>query len=105
MASIASRPGVLMRRLTLLLTLSILLVLPGAASAAGVISSLSVSAEQVHDGAPAVGTVGLVFPAPAPTTVLLFSGDRSVATVPASVIVPAGATSASFPIATNAAAP
>ena len=40
-----------------------------------------------------------------PTTVRLFSGDPSVATVPATAVVPAGATSVTFPIATNAAAP
>ncbi len=94
-----------MRRLTLLLTLSMLLVFPGVASAAGIISSLSLSPDSVRDGASSVGTVSLAFPDPAPTTVLLFSGDRTVATVPATVVVPAGATSASFPIATNAAAP
>jgi hypothetical protein len=94
-----------MRRLTLLLTLSFVLVFPGVASAAGVISSLSVSPDSVRDGASSVGTVELAFPDPAPTTALLFSGDPSVATVPATVVVPAGATSASFPIATNAAAP
>ena len=80
-------------------------MLPGVASAAGSISALSVSPDQVRDGASSVGTVSLAFPDPAPTTVLLFSGDRSVATVPATAVVPAGATSASFPIATNAAAP
>jgi hypothetical protein len=97
-----------MRRLTLLLTLSItaaLLVLPGAASAAGIISSVSLSPDTVRGGAPSQGTVELAFPDPAPTTVLLFSGNTSVATVPASVVVPAGAMSATFPIATSAAAP
>jgi hypothetical protein len=97
-----------MRHFSLLVTLTItatLLVLPGVASAAGSISALSVSPDQVRDGASSVGTVSLAFPDPEPTTVLLFSGDRSVATVPATVVVPAGATSASFPIATNAAAP
>jgi hypothetical protein len=97
-----------MRHFTLLVTLSItatLLVLPGVASAAGSISALSLSPDSVRDGASSVGTVSLAFPDPEPTTVLLFSGDRSVATVPATVVVPAGATTASFPIATNAAAP
>jgi hypothetical protein len=37
--------------------------------------------------------------------VLLFSSDPNVASVPATVIVPAGATSADFTIASNAAAP
>jgi hypothetical protein len=80
-------------------------VLPGVASAAGSISALSLSPDSVRDGASSVGTVSLAFPDPEPTSVLLFSGDRSVATVPATVVVPAGATTASFPIATNAAAP
>jgi hypothetical protein len=97
-----------MRRLALLAALSaaaVVLLLPAGSSAAGIISSLSVDPSQVRDGATATGTVTLAFPDPGPTNVLLFSGDTSVATVPASVTVPAGATSATFPIATNAAAP
>lgn len=82
-----------------------LLAAPGAALAAGVISSLSISPDAVRDGASAQGTVTLAFPDPANTTVLLFSGDPSVASVPASAVVPAGATSTTFTIATNAAAP
>jgi hypothetical protein len=97
-----------MRRLALLAALSaaaVVLLLPAGSSAAGIISSLSVDPSQVRDGATATGTVTVAFPDPDPTNVLLFSGDTSVATVPASVTVPAGATSATFPIATNAAAP
>ena len=97
-----------MRRLAVLATLSVttvLLVLPSAASAAGIIGSLWVSPSMVHDGASAQGTVTLAFPDPAPTTVLLFSSDPDVASVPATAIVPAGATSVTFTISTNAAAP
>src|SRR5215211_6530412 len=96
-----------MRRTCLLALLAItaLAVLPSAAPAAGVISSLSVAPDSVRDGASSQGTVTLAFADPAPTTVQVFSSDPSVATVPATVTVPAGATSATFTIATNAAAP
>jgi hypothetical protein len=97
-----------MRRLTLLVTLAAtaaVLALPTAALAAGSISALSVDPSAVRGGATSTGTVTLAFPDPGDTTVLLFSGDTSVATVPSQVIVPAGAQSATFPIATNAAAP
>jgi hypothetical protein len=46
-----------------------------------------------------------LIPDAAPTTVLLFSSDPSVATVPASVVAPAGQGTVTFTIATNAAAP
>src|SRR3954469_11436405 len=97
-----------MRRLALLAALSAmagLLALPSGALAEGSISALSVDPDQVRDGATSTGTVTLAFPDPANTTVLLFSGDTSVATVPSSVIVPAGSQTATFPISTNAAAP
>ena len=97
-----------MRRLVLLATLSAmagLLALPSGALAEGSISALSVDPDQVRDGATSTGTVTLAFPDPGNTTVLLFSGDTSVATVPSSVIVPAGSQTATFPISTNAAAP
>jgi hypothetical protein len=97
-----------MRRLVLLATLSAMagvLALPSGALAEGSISALSVNPDQVRDGAASTGTVTLAFPDPGPTTVLLFSGDTSVATVPSSVIVPAGSQTATFPISTNAAAP
>ena len=96
-----------MRRLAVLAALSViafLFVPPTGASAAGIISSLSVSPSQVRDGASAQGTVTLL-PDATPTTVLLFSSDPSVATVPASVIAPAGQGTVTFTIATNAAAP
>ena len=94
-----------MRRLVLLSVLSVLLVVPSTASAAGSISSLSVSPSMVRDGAPAQGTVTLAFPDFSPTTVLLFSGSPGVASVPPSIVVPAGATTGTFTISTNAAAP
>jgi hypothetical protein len=97
-----------MRRLCLLVILSasaLLLAAPGGAMAEGVIASLSIAPDAVRDGATAQGTVTLAFPDPAATTVLLFSSDPSTATVPATVVVPAGATAVTFPIATNASAP
>ena len=93
-----------MRRAVVLAVLA-LLVLPTTASAQGIISSLSVNPSQVRDGAPASGTVNLAFPELEPVTVLLFSSDPGVASVPPSVVIPPGATSADFTISTNAAAP
>jgi hypothetical protein len=78
--------------------------LPQAASASA-ISALSVSPDQVRDGASSTGTVTTAFADTVPTTVLLFSSDPSVAAVPASVVVPAGSTAATFTITTNATAP
>jgi hypothetical protein len=95
-----------MRRLAAVLAvLLVSLAVPAAAPAAGMISALSVNPSMVRDGASATGTVSLAFPDPAPTTVLLFSSDPNVASVPATVIVPAGAISADFTISSNAAAP
>jgi hypothetical protein len=97
-----------MRRLALLAALSAMavpLALPAGALAEGSISALSVDPSQVSGGAKSTGTVTLAFPDPGNTTVLLFSSDTSVATVPSSVIVPGGAQTATFPISTNAAAP
>src|SRR3954464_1826821 len=96
-----------MRR-TLLLAAMVIsatgVVLPGTAQAS-FISSLSVSPDQVRDGASSTGTVTTDFADVVPTTVLLFSSDPSVAAVPASAVVPAGSNSATFTITTNAAAP
>src|SRR5947209_15943616 len=69
------------------------------------ISSLSVSPDQVRDGASSTGTVTTAFADTVPTTVLLFSSDPTVAAVPASVVVPAGSSVATFTITTNATAP
>src|SRR3954467_12421410 len=79
-------------------------ILPGTAQAS-FISSLSVSPDQVRDGASSTGTVTTGFADVGPTTVLLFSGAPSAAAVPATGVVPAGSSSATFTITTNAAAP
>jgi hypothetical protein len=90
--------------LALLSALAVLLVPPAAASAEGIISSLDVSPSSVRDGASAQGTVTLI-PDATSTTVLLFSSDPSVATVPPSVVAPPGQSTVTFTITTNAAAP
>ena len=95
-----------MRRLVVLATLCTiggLLGLPTVASAAGIISSLSVSPSSVSGGAPSQGVVTLI-PDTSPTTVVLFSSDPSVATVPAAVVVAAGQDTVAFTITTSAAA-
>jgi hypothetical protein len=97
-----------MRRLTLMAAVAataVLLLLPSGSTAAGSISSLSIDPSMVRDGATATGTVTLAFPDPGNTTVLLFSSDPNVASVPSQMTVPAGAQTATFPITTNAAAP
>jgi hypothetical protein len=97
-----------MRRFCLLLSLSVLgtvLAFPGSAMATGISSSLSISPSSVQNGTTAQGTVSLAFADSADNSVLVFSSDTSVATVPATVVIPAGSISATFPIATNAAAP
>ena len=96
-----------MRRLALLATLAATAVvapLPAARPRPGSISSLSVDPLQVRDGATSQGPSRSRSPTRRPRP-LLFSGDPSVATVPASWSSPPGATTATFPIATNAAAP
>jgi len=90
--------------LTALLISAAVVGLPGTARAS-FISSLSVSPDSVRGGASSQGTVTTDFADTVPTTVLLFSGAPSVAAVPASVVVPAGSSSATFTITTNASAP
>jgi hypothetical protein len=91
--------------LAMLSTIGGLVVLPGIASATAIISSLDVSPSTVQGGAPSQGTVTLVPLDASPTTVLLFSSNPAVASVPASVVAPAGQTAITFTIATNATAP
>src|SRR3954447_22992897 len=96
-----------MRRALLLAAMVIaatVVVLPGTGQAS-FISSLSVSPDQVRDGASSTGTVTTGFADGVPATVRLFSADPWVAAVPATVVVPAGSGSAAFTITTNAAAP
>jgi len=64
-------------------------------------TSLVLNPQFVVGPLPSIGTVNLAAPAPAGGTVVnLVSSKRSVATVPASVIVPEGATQANFSIST-----
>jgi hypothetical protein len=87
-----------------ILSLIAVLVVPPPALAQGTISSLDVSPSSVRDGASSLGTVTLI-PDGTSTTVLLFSSDPSVATVPSSVVAPPGQGTVTFTITTNAAAP
>src|SRR4051794_19124077 len=90
--------------LTALLISAAVVGLPGTARAS-FISSLSVSPDSVRGGASSQGTVTTDFADTVPTTVLLFSGAPSVAAVPASVVVPAGAASAAVTNTTHTPAP
>ena len=66
------------------------------------LSSMLVSPYSVTGGANAQGTAFLTGPAPVGGAVVtLSSSNRAAAAVPASVTVPAGATSATFPITTS----
>ena len=69
------------------------------------LSSFTVSPTSVPAGNPATGTVTLPAAAPAGGTVVTLSSQLpGIASVPASVTVPAGATSATFPVTTNSVA-
>src|SRR3954467_14729157 len=90
--------------LTALVISATVVGLPDTAQAS-FISSLSVSPDHVRDGASSQGTVTTGFADTVPTTVLLFSSAPGVAAVPATVVVPAGPSSATFTITSNASAP
>jgi LmbE family N-acetylglucosaminyl deacetylase len=75
-------------------TASLTVVPPG-------IAALSLSTASVTGGATAAGTVTLDGPAPAGGTQVALSSTDGAAQVPASVTVPAGATSASFVVTTS----
>jgi hypothetical protein len=97
-----------MRRLSLLVSLLIfgaLFGLPTPAMAAGSIGALSINPDSVRDGQSTTGTVDLGFPDAEPTVVRFFSSDPSAAQVPVSITIPAGRTTGSFTITSNAAAP
>jgi hypothetical protein len=67
-----------------------------------VITSLSLNPPSVTGGNPSFGTVTLNGPAPAGgAQVTLSSSDPSVASVPPSILVPAGATTTTFTVPTN----
>jgi hypothetical protein len=87
--------------LVAVLALALAGALAPAAVAATALSTVKVNPTDVLGGTPATGTVTLNAAAPAGGfTVPLSSDNPAAATVPASVIVPAGARSASFPVTT-----
>jgi hypothetical protein len=97
-----------MRRIILLLSMAIvgaIVALPSPAVAAGSIGSLSINPDSVRGGESTTGTVDLGISDTGPTVVRLFSGDPSVAQVPISITIPAGQTTGSFTITSNASAP
>jgi N-acetylneuraminic acid mutarotase len=66
------------------------------------LSSFTLNPTSVRGGSASTGTVTLSAPAPSGgASVTLVSSNTSAATVPASIIVPAGATSASFSVTTS----
>jgi uncharacterized repeat protein (TIGR03803 family) len=73
---------------------------PAAAPAAS-LTSVTLNPTQVTGGSPSTGTVTLSAPAPSGgASVLLTSSSPALASVPGSVTVAAGSTSASFPVTT-----
>jgi hypothetical protein len=67
-----------------------------------IVSSLALSPASVTGGSPSAGTVTLNGPAPAGgAQVTLSSSNTAAATVPSSVTIPAGATSATFTVNTS----
>ena len=96
------------RCLSLLLALATfgaMLALPVSAMAAGSIGALSINPDSIRNGESTTGTVSLGFPDSGPTGVRFFSRDPSVAQVPTSITIPAGQTTGTFTITSNAAAP
>ncbi len=87
------------------LVLGVLSLLPAPAVAAGTIGALSINPDSVRDGQSTTGTVELPFADPQPTVVRLFSSDPAAAQVPVSITIPAGQTTGTFTITSNAAAP
>ncbi len=66
------------------------------------LASLTISPASVNGGGSAVATVALTAASSASTSVTLASSDKSAASVPATVTIPAGATSATFMVSTSA---
>src|SRR5467141_480499 len=66
------------------------------------LSSLSLNPTSVTGGNSSTGTVTLSGPAPAGGAQVVLASNNGVASVPSSVTVPAGATSATFPVSTSA---
>jgi hypothetical protein len=61
------------------------------------VGGLALTFDVLTGGVSGAGTVTLTFAPASPVTVTLTSSDPSVASVPASITVPAGSTSATFP--------
>jgi len=81
---------------------SLALSVSPSAAATPPVMALALVPSRVDGGSPSTGTVTLGGAAPAGGAVVqLFSGNPAVAAVPGSVTVPAGASSASFPVATS----
>ncbi|MBC7809063.1 MAG: hypothetical protein H7145_23250 [Akkermansiaceae bacterium] len=74
---------------------------PTPAPSAAVLSSLSLTSPGVRGGNSLVGFVQLTAPAPSGGAVVALASSNTVARVPASVFVPAGASAAGFPITTS----
>ncbi len=65
------------------------------------VTSNALSLASVYGGTPVTGTVQVSYPSATQTTVSLSSSNTSAATVPASVTIPAGQTSATYTITTK----
>ena len=65
------------------------------------LSSVSLSPSVLVGGAPSTGTVALTGAAPAGGTTIGLSSSQASASLPASVLIPAGASSVTFPITTT----
>ena len=103
-----ARANTLMRILgTILLSLLLCLSLVGSVSAddsALLLSSISLSSASVTEGGSLQGTVTLSAAAPSDGIAVTLAADPSdAAVVPATVVVPAGATTATFKVSTRAA--
>jgi hypothetical protein len=82
---------------------AVLTVTPGSGGGAPTLSSLSLSPTSVTGGGTSQGTVALTAAAPSGGSVVtLASSNAAAATVPASVTVPAGSTSRTFTVTTQA---
>src|ERR1700750_223331 len=88
-----------------MLVLGALALLPAPAMASGTIGALSINPDSVRNGQSTTGTLELLFADPEATVVRLFSSNPSAAQVPVSITIPAGQTTGSFTITSNAAAP
>ncbi|MFL6452121.1 MAG: hypothetical protein ACJ746_31305 [Bryobacteraceae bacterium] len=66
-----------------------------------ILSSVSLAPTSVIGGASLTGTVSLAGPAPTGGSVVALASNNTLATTPASIIVPAGSTSATFTVSTS----